>query len=271
MSVLLSTLMTVAAASTSAPASCNWDHPGRDPFMNDLAQAVDVYKDIPEPIRDKLKQRLEHHAFDDLVVITRDAIEGQESYAPDITSMQFGSGKVCASVSRASWDSSMQESGLVYCEQGYCLLVPSVCRNLSRISRLTPGPGQPTPETPGELVFEPPGAIMPPGDELQPPFPGAPDTFFGEQPPVSAPPATSPPGWSWPTGPFWLSSAPLPTGLLPPVLALPAAPLLPPPVSAVPEPSCSVLLGVGLAVLTLARSLRRRGRPHSKRAFRLSP
>ena len=30
----------------------------------------------------------------------------------------------------------MEERGLVYCEEGHCILVPTVCRNVSRIQRL---------------------------------------------------------------------------------------------------------------------------------------
>ena len=68
----------------------------------------------------------------DIAVIERDAIRGQASYAAEIRDMHFGPGAVCRTVTRAKWTPTTQERGLVYCEDGQCILVPTVCRNVSR-------------------------------------------------------------------------------------------------------------------------------------------
>jgi hypothetical protein len=188
-----------AAALAFTPAatlpSCSWDKPGNDPFMGNVVEAVERYTNIPLEVRDRLKQRMAARQYDEIVTIRRDSITGQHRYAADIRDMHFGSGRVCRTVSRAAWAPTAVERGLVYCEADHCIVVPTVCRNVSRITRLPPdrptlagGPGMPTlpgspglrsgtpadttplqdgkpallaaqgvPD-PGELVFEPPGA-----------------------------------------------------------------------------------------------------------------
>jgi hypothetical protein len=128
-----------AKASAAASAkSCSWDRPGKDPYMGELPAAIDRYTDLPADVRAKLKDRIAKQQYDDLVVIKRDSIEGGGNfvYASDIRGMHFGSkGRVCDSVTRKNWKPTMTERGLVYCEAGQCVLVPTVCRNVSRVSR----------------------------------------------------------------------------------------------------------------------------------------
>ena len=128
---------TAAAAPQLALAStCQWDRPGENPFMGDVVSAVDRYRDIPPEVRERLKARMLKREYDDLVSIRRDSITGgRGTYGNTIHDMHFGTDHVCHSVSRAAWSSTMQERGLVYCESGQCILVPTVCRNVSRISR----------------------------------------------------------------------------------------------------------------------------------------
>jgi hypothetical protein len=116
--------------------ACNWDRPGHDPFMGDVVAAVDRYKDIPATIRKRLKERMADRNFDEFVTIGRDTIKGQNYYEAKIIDMHFGANKVCHNVSRAGWTESMRQAGLVYCEQNHCILVPTVCRNVSRIVRI---------------------------------------------------------------------------------------------------------------------------------------
>jgi len=135
------TLATLLAASAAAPASlpaCSWDRPGHNPFTGDVVAAVDHYPDIPAPTRAKLKSRMASRSYDEIVSIRRDAIVGQGRYQPDIRGMHFGNGQVCGTVSRAKWQTGAEERGLVYCEDGHCILVPTVCRNVSRITRESP-------------------------------------------------------------------------------------------------------------------------------------
>ncbi|RZJ11545.1 MAG: hypothetical protein EOP39_05970 [Rubrivivax sp.] len=136
MSLLVSFVLATSAGSTLP--QCSWDRPGVNPFMGDVVAAVDRYQDIPAATREKLKARMKARAYDDIAVIERDAIKGQgtASYAPEIRDMHFGPGAVCKTVTRARWAAATQERGLVYCEDGQCILVPTVCRNVSRIRRL---------------------------------------------------------------------------------------------------------------------------------------
>ncbi|MGX9786633.1 MHFG family PEP-CTERM protein [Janthinobacterium lividum] len=115
--------------------NCNWNRPGVDPFMGDVVAAVDRYTDIAPPVREQLKERMRARQYDEIVVISRDAIRGKGNYNTRISDMHFGPGRVCRNVTRAGWSEQMQERGLVYCVQGQCILVPTICRNVSRITQ----------------------------------------------------------------------------------------------------------------------------------------
>ena len=132
MSIALITALLAAPATLPA---CSWDRPGLNPFMGDVVAAVDHYPDIPLEVRKKLKERMAKRAYDEIATIQRDAIVGKASYEPTIRDMHFGAGQVCNTVTRTRWTDKMQERGLVYCESGHCLIVPTVCRNVSRITR----------------------------------------------------------------------------------------------------------------------------------------
>ena len=115
---------------------CSWDRPGANPFMGDVVAAVDRYTDIPEPVRARLKARMETRQYDEVAAIRRDTVTGKRKYAPEIRDMHFGQGTVCRTVTRSKWADDTVERGLVYCERGHCIIVPTVCRNVSRIKRL---------------------------------------------------------------------------------------------------------------------------------------
>lgn len=170
--VLVLPLLAFAAKPVAAGAGdgqrlprCSWDRPGQNPFMGDVVAAVDRYTDIPADVRARLKQRMARRDYDDIASIRRDAIEGKARYEPAIRDMHFGTGQVCTTVSRQAWLPAHQERGLVYCEGAVCIIVPTVCRNVSRIKREEPAvlAGrdllEPDETPPGnELLFEPPGA-----------------------------------------------------------------------------------------------------------------
>jgi hypothetical protein len=157
-----------AASTARAPrddtvARCSWDRPGRNAFRGDVVAAVDRYRDIPTPVRMKLKERMAARQYDDIVDIRRDSIEGKFQYAAAIRDMHFGAGKVCREVTRQRWTDKTHERGLVYCESEHCILVPTVCRNVSRIDR---GPSL----VAGDRLLAPPGAaptdVATPGREV---------------------------------------------------------------------------------------------------------
>jgi hypothetical protein len=253
---------TVAASAATLP-SCSWDHPGQNPFVGDVVAAVDRYRDIPAPVRADLKKRIAERRYDEIAVIKRDAITGRHAYASEIREMHFGRGQVCGTVTRAKWSDAAEELGLVYCESGHCILIPTVCRNVSRITRLperTAAAAESAPEAPaaaapdamtmaealpeGELIFDPPaaggtlalaplGPLQPGGTDLVLPGPTGPgDAAFPPLLPL------------WPSSPEGPSFRPAP---------LPSAPL-----PAIPEPSSALMMLGGLAGLAGLRALRRR-------------
>ena len=132
---LAKTAAVAATPPTETLAACSWDRPGHNPFMGDVVAAVDRYRDIAPDVRARLKARMARRDYDDLVSIRRDSITGRAKYGSTISDMHFGTHQVCRSVTRASWSPAMQERGLVYCDSGQCILVPTVCRNVSRIAR----------------------------------------------------------------------------------------------------------------------------------------
>jgi hypothetical protein len=127
----------LAASATTMPA-CSWDRPGADPYVGNVVTAVDRYSDIPESVRAALKKRMAVRQYDDIAVIRRDTVVGQHLYSPELRDMHFGQGRVCRTVTRAHWTPTAEERGLVYCESGHCIIVPTVCRNVSRVTRLPP-------------------------------------------------------------------------------------------------------------------------------------
>ena len=135
--MLMLTSIALAASAAALP-RCSWDKPGNNPFMGDVVAAVDRYKDIPAPVRERLKARMQKRDYDEIVTIQRDAIKGQAKYSSEIRDMHFGAGSLCTTVSRTKWTQQAEERGLVYCEDGQCILVPTVCRNVSRIQRIAP-------------------------------------------------------------------------------------------------------------------------------------
>jgi hypothetical protein len=139
MSLLASIALAASSAASGATLpNCSWDKPGVNPYMGDVVAAVDRYQDISAPVRAKLKARMLKRDYDELVTIKRDGIEGQAQYGSAITDMHFGANSICKTVSRSKWTQAYEERGLVYCEEGQCVLVPTVCRNVSRIQRIAP-------------------------------------------------------------------------------------------------------------------------------------
>jgi len=139
---------------------CSWDRPGADSYSGDTIAAVDHYRDIAPDVRERLKSRMARRDYDDVVSIGRAVITGRGEYASAIRDMHFGADRICHVVSRSGWGAASKEVGLVYCEDGQCILVPTVCRNVSRISRI----GVPA----APLVVVPPAASVKAPAELAP-------------------------------------------------------------------------------------------------------
>lgn len=133
---LTAALSSVLTAQGAMLPSCSWDRPGANAFTGDVVAAVDRYTDIPPAVRAKLKERMSKRQYDEIAVIRRDSITGKATYSPEIRDMHFAQGTVCQTVTRSKWAANAVERGLVYCEAEHCLIVPTVCRNVSRVTRL---------------------------------------------------------------------------------------------------------------------------------------
>lgn len=262
---LLATLALAASASTASLPACSWDRPGHNPFVGDLVAAVDRYRDIPAATRARLKARLQQRSYEDIAVISRDAISGKASYGAEIRDMHFGRGSVCRTVTRAKWASTHQERGLVYCEDGHCLIVPTVCRNLSRVTRLAPKPvagaaQDEQPEAQAEadrpLLFEAPaaGAAADSGAPVV-----SPSSFaaIAQTPSLSPLPSSVPllGGGAAPSLTPMSGVPPLPMARPSAADPLPRPDPLPGLTPAIPEPSSWLLMGLGVLGL-LARQRR---------------
>lgn len=121
-----------------AAASCDWSRPGAAPFRaaGDVtaAQAVDSYTDMPAAVREDLKTRIRGQREDALLLITRDQLHSPQGTATALRDMHWRDGVCRGAVSRAGWAPGHVEKALVYCSGPYCVTVPAVCGNVSRVS-----------------------------------------------------------------------------------------------------------------------------------------
>ncbi len=272
-----------AVAKTGAPTqrtvvvpACSWDRPGHNPFMGDVVAAIDRYQDIPVDVRERLKARMAKRDYDDLVSIKRDSIAGRKQYGSTISEMHFGTSSVCQTVTRTAWTDAMQERGLVYCEGRECILVPTVCRNVSRITgpdvadekvagtdpdaplEFTPpgaGPQEAPGERPGDLALDDEPSFATPNGVPGASIASGPNSDTGPSSPGTS--SSNGPGPSPFPGPGSFPFFPVFPTFLPPVVTT----ITPPPdvVAAVPEPQTWALMGVGLVAL-LSWQRRRRAR-----------
>lgn len=118
-------------------AACDWNAPGHNPFQGPVVEAVENYKDIPREVRARLKYKMGKREYDDIAVIKRDTIVGKNSTYTGLRDMHFGKGRICSKVNRSKWKDDATEVGLVYCEDTHCIIVPTVCRNVSRVTKVT--------------------------------------------------------------------------------------------------------------------------------------
>ena len=142
----------------AAPAGCSWAHPGANPYRGDPVQALADF-DVPEDTRAKLRALMAAHHYTDVATITRDDIVGARGYT-DLREMHSGRGQVChGSVDRTAWSPARHERGLVYCADDACVIVPTICNNVSLVSRK---PDREAPLDEGPIDIEP-SAGPPPG------------------------------------------------------------------------------------------------------------
>lgn len=123
--------MVISELVVAAAAVCSWNQPGTNPYRLEPVRALASYKLSPAQ-RDGLTKKMLVRKYDDLVEITPGSIKGQHTYS-DLRNMHFGHGTVCVSVDRSRMPKP--ERALVYCVDGACVAVPTVCNNVSMVTR----------------------------------------------------------------------------------------------------------------------------------------
>lgn len=143
--------------------NCSWDKPGLNPYKGTVSDAVDYYLDIPRKTREILKSRITANNYDEVVDITKQGIFGKRGYGPTIEEMHFGPNLICTNVTRTRWPETMVQKGSMYCEDKYCILVPAVCGNISRVRKAENVPPRPS--------FKIPEGYLPPSIQTSTPLP----------------------------------------------------------------------------------------------------
>jgi hypothetical protein len=154
--------------------TCDWSNPGANPYTGGVVAAVARYG-FPDEAQQEIVRKWRRIEMDGVVVITKDGVQplSQRFVASDLRDMHYGRGKLCAGeVKRGGWPDGHVELASVYCAGQHCIAIPTVCRNVSRIT-WTPAP---LPEAPFRVWEGDPPRVMPfpdPGGPTRPiPAPG---------------------------------------------------------------------------------------------------
>lgn len=262
--LILSTML------VAVPPGCSWAHPGANPYRGDPAAVLADF-DLAEATRSKLRALMQAHRSTDVATITRDDIVGADGGYMGLREMHSGHGRVChGEVDRSAWSAKRHERALVYCADDACVIVPTICNNVSQVSRkparvavlddspidIEPAAGPPrappdagAPPSPlpddGPLAFLPPagGGGDAPGGPISP---DAPRGGSGEPPTGDVPVGGIPPIGGGGGG----------EGVLPCCGIGPGSPGAPPVNSAVPEAPIGWSSLAGLALIVARRSRR---------------
>ena len=213
---------------------CSWDHPGLNKYQKNPVEALnDYYMDFT--VRAQLRAKMELHQYDDIVEIRRDGVFGNGVYS-NLRDMHYGKGSYCPGVvDTGHWAASEVQRGLVYCVNENCVVVPTVCNNVSLIDRKAEaGPIDIAPEAgPSPGASQPglnqgsgePGPV--PGNAADQDFPATgPSTSYSEGPGYGLPGFVvpgypgSPPGPGGFVGPI----RPSPGGFVGPIRPVPETP-----------------------------------------------
>lgn len=172
--LLLALLSTSASAVSMAQQECSWSNPGANPYRGTISDAVSFYLDIPAATRETLKARITAGQADELVEIGKYSVRSSTGafYAPQITDMHFGPNLVCNNITRTRWPENMVQKAAMYCEDKYCVIIPFICGNISRIERadrlvlLPKVPVQPPVYEHGVPAWKPPTEVPEPGSVM---------------------------------------------------------------------------------------------------------
>ncbi len=142
--VLTAIALAASLSSSASPVgSCIWQPSHQQPFEGQLAPVLDRFQDMPQALRERLKERINAHRFDEVVSIRRDSIVGQQSYEGQLQGLQAGADNRCTEPNRAQWSDRDEELALSYCEASYCVLVTINGHHLARTKRTALAPNDP--------------------------------------------------------------------------------------------------------------------------------
>jgi len=127
-------LLMAAVVATTVGSGCSWAHPGANPYRGVPAAVLADFA-MADDTRRQLRVLMAARRYTDVVTITRDRIAGRHAYS-DLRQMHSGHGQVChGSVDRSAWSPTHEERALVYCVAETCVVVPTVCNNVSLVTR----------------------------------------------------------------------------------------------------------------------------------------
>ncbi len=127
-------LIMTSVMATAVAGGCSWAHPGVNPYRGDPPAALADFA-MSEETRRQLRALMAARRYTDVVTITRDGISGKANYG-DLREMHSGRGQLChGAVDRSAWSATHEERGLVYCVGETCVIVPTVCNNVSLVTR----------------------------------------------------------------------------------------------------------------------------------------
>ena len=128
-------LTAIALAASLAASGCNPDLGQLPAFDGSVAEAALRFGDLPAEAKQRLRERMSKFRFDELVEISRDGIEGQHSYRPELGGLQYGK-QYCETLSRSDWRRDAKVTALSYCEGTQCLLVTVEGHHVLRAERI---------------------------------------------------------------------------------------------------------------------------------------
>lgn len=187
----LATLALCAASICAQARGCDWSNPGADRYTGTPEAALARYSDIPAATRAKLLDNMRRHAYDDQVSIDAKGITGKRRYEPRLWGMHFGQSRICGEVDRSGLRAP--QSALAYTVDGYTILVPAICGNISRARRIeddepldaSPRAGIPSSGGGGGFIPLAPLAAVPADPAIGALAPSAPSTEIAFAPPAA--------------------------------------------------------------------------------------
>lgn len=118
--------------------TCYWNNPGAQPYRQypfepAVERALRNY-DFPPEVRRELAWKIKNTFSDAVVDITKTSLSATGGTASNFRDMHFRNNALCSGeVIRNRWSENHRETALIYCSNSYCVAIPTVCGNISRI------------------------------------------------------------------------------------------------------------------------------------------